>query len=272
MNRQFITKHWYASSYEQFETQTNDVEFILKILREQTDGTPQNILETACGGGRISVPLAQAGHNVIGFDADEFMLLRCYRRMKDIRGITCYQADAISEDWCTGFDIVIMAGNILINIETDIDYAEAQQTFIHKSAAALRSGGHLLLDYDQHSDTSAVKFFNHLSEKGSGRLGVDCVYADDLGTSGKFVNYGNVYDPVTRICTWASHSDLLTNNGERIIKSTMGYKHIPTLKQVYGWLADAGFNVEKTFRNYTSETVSENEPDCVRATIWAKKG
>jgi SAM-dependent methyltransferase len=186
LDKQFITKHWYASSYEQFENQTNDVEFFLKVLREQTDGTPQNILEAACGGGRISVPLAQAGHKVTGFDSDGFMLLRCYRRMKDIPNITCYQADAINADWGTGYDVVVMAGNILINIETELDYVEAQQVFI--------------------------------------------------------------------------------------CKSTTGYKHIPTLKQVYGWLAGAGFDVEKTYRNYTDEPLSENEPDFVRATIWAKKG
>ena len=96
LDKQFITKHWYASSYEKFENQTNDVEFLLKVLREQTDGTPQNILEAACGGGRISVPLAQASHKVTGFDADEFMLLRCYRKMKDIPSITCYKSDAVN--------------------------------------------------------------------------------------------------------------------------------------------------------------------------------
>mgnify|MGYP000891203622 CR=1 FL=1 len=269
MNRQFIAKHWYASSYEKFENQTNDVEFLLKVLRKQTDGTPQNILEVACGGGRISVPLAQAGHNVIGFDADEFMLLRCYQRMKDIPNIICYQADALNTDWGTRFDVVVMAGNILINIETDLDYTKAQQTFIRKSAAALRSGGHLLMDYDQHSDASAVKFFNRLGE--SGRLGDNSEHVDEFGTSGKIKIYGNVYDPVTRICTWASHSDLLTNNGERIIESSLGHKHIPTLTHVYRWLAEAGFTVEKTFRNYTDEPLSDNEPDYVRATIWARK-
>jgi len=270
LDRQFIAKHWYASAYEQFENQTYDVEFLLNILREETDGTPQNILEVACGGGRICVPLAQAGHNVTGFDADEFMLLRCYRRMKDIPIIKCYQADAIKTDWGTGLDVVVMAGNILINTETDIDYTEAQKIFIHKSAAALRSGGHLILDYDQHSDASAVKFFNRFGE--SGRLGDNSEYVDELGTSGKTRIYGNVYDPVTRICTWVSHNDLLTNNGERIITSTAGHKHIPTLRQVYGWLADAGLIVEKTYRNYQDEPLSENEADHVRATIWARKG
>ena len=165
-----------------------------------------------------------------------------------------------------------MAGNVLINIETEIDYAEAQQIFIRKAAAALRLGGHMLLDYDQHTEESAIGFFHKLKE--SGRLWDDSgtLYTDDLGTSGKFKGYGNVYDPVTHICTWASHGDLLTNNGGRIIESTMGYKHIPMLNQVYGWLADAGLTIEKSYRNYTDEPVSENEPDYVKATIWAKKG
>ncbi|MDR1540099.1 MAG: hypothetical protein LBU32_19285 [Clostridiales bacterium] len=50
--------------------------------------------------------------------------------MKDIPNINCYQADAINANWGTGYDVVVMAGNILINIETELDYAEAQQAFI----------------------------------------------------------------------------------------------------------------------------------------------
>ena len=266
MNRDFIAKHWYADVYEQFENHTNDVEFFLKVLREQTNSTPQNILEAACGGGRISVPLAQAGHKVTGFDADEFMLLRCYNKMKDIKNIACYQADAVSSDWGAGFDVVVMAGNVLINIESETDYAEAQQIFIRKASAALRSGGHLLLDYDQHTDASARKTFNGLGESSyfSG--------TDDLGTSGRTVSWGGAYDPVTQIWSGIGHWELTTNNGEQFIYAGKPrYKHIPMLNQVYGWLTDAGLTVEKSYRNYTDEPVSENEPDYVKATIWAKK-
>jgi hypothetical protein len=150
-----------------------------------------------------------------------------------------------------------------------MNYAEAQRIFIKKAAEALHKGGSLILDYDQHSDSSAAKFFNHLGE--SGRLGVDYEYTDELGTRGKFKNYGSVYDPVTRICTWASHVDLQTNNGEHIVDSTVGHKHIPTLEQVYGWLDSAGFTVTNTYRNYTDSPLSRQEPDFVRATVWAKK-
>ena len=270
MNRQFIARHWYAAAYEQFETQMNDVEFLLKVLSEQA-GAPQNILEAACGGGRICVPLAQAGHKVTGFDADAQMLLRCYRRMRDVPNIGCYQADAVLEDWGTGFDVVVLAGNILINIETEMDYEQAQRLFLRKAAAALRPGGHIFLDYDQHSDASAIEFFNRLNKDGSSRWTQGTVRTDELGTSGRFWNYGNVYDPVTRICTWASHRELLTNNGETIVESSMGHKHIPSLAQVYVWLAEAGFVIEKTWRNYEDTPLDEQDAEFARATIWARK-
>ena len=334
MNRQFIAKHWYASVYEQFETQTDDVDFLLKVLREHltssgsggngsdgsgssnngsggsnngsggsgsndsgsSGGSPLNILEAACGGGRICVPLAQAltGCNITGFDADEHMLLRCYNKMRGIPNIRCYQADALESGvgcgggckggcrggsgsgcecgrscgWDADYDIVIMAGNVLINIESEkyMDYAEAQQIFIRKAAATLRSGGHLYLDYDQHSDASAREMFNGLGEH-SYFSGVD-----DLGTSGRTVSWGGAYDPVTRIWSGIGHWEIVANNGERFIYAEKPrYKHIPPLGQVYGWLDAAGLTVEKTYRNFTSEPLSEHEEGCVRATIWAKK-
>ena len=321
MNRQFIAKHWYASVYEQFETQTNDVDFLLAFLRghlsdcggggggsgsgsghcnrgdggDGSDGSGDgggsgssggegdgggggaavsNILEVACGGGRICVPLAQSqpSCNVTGFDADEHMLLRCYRKMSGIPNIKCFQADALESGsgsgWGADYDVVIMAGNVLINIETvtNISYADAQQIFIRKAAAALRPGGHLYLDYDQHSDASAKEMFNGLGEH-SYFSGVD-----DLGTSGRTVSWGGAYDPVSRIWSGVGHWELITNNGERFIYAEEPrYKHIPALGQVYNWLASAGLAVEKTYRNYTSAPISEQEEGYVRATIWAKK-
>ena len=267
MDKEFIAKYWYADSYEQFETYTKDIDFFLKILREQTDAEPQKILEAACGGGRISIPLAQAGYNITGFDMDEFRLLHFYRKSKNIPNITCYQADALNSSWGNDFDVVIMEGNLLINIETEINYAEAQQIFINKAASALRPGGHLLLDYDQHTENSAVKFFNGLGES--------CSFSgtDDLGTFGRLISWGGAYDPVTQIWAGVGHWELTANNGQKFIYAEKPrHKHIPMLSQVYKWLSDAGLAIEKTYRNYTDEPVSENEADHVKATIWARKG
>jgi len=265
LNRDFIAKHWYACIYEQFENQTDDVEFLLNILHKHTDGSPQKILEVACGGGRICIPLAQAGHIVTGFDADEHMLLRCYRRMKGMSNITCYSADALTSDWGSDFDVVVLAGNVLINIETDMDYAQAQQTFIHKAAMALKHGGHLFLDFDLLYDPA--RFFNSLRESSYFNG------TDDMGTSGRIVSYGSVYDPVTRICAGASHWELKTNNGESFVISEQWYKHIPSQAQVYGWLSEAGLTIERSYKNYSDEPIPEPIDESThRATIWARKG
>ncbi len=264
MNRDFIAKHWYAYIYEQLENQTDDVEFLLNVLQKYTDGSPQKILEVACGGGRICIPLAQAGHIVTGFDADEHMLLRCYRRMKGMSNITCYSADALTSDWGSDFDVVVLAGNVLINIETDMDYAQAQQTFIHKAAMALKHGGHLFLDFDLHYDPARI--FNELGESSYFNG------TDDMGTSGRTVSYGSVYDPVTRICAGTEHWELKANNGESFIISEQWHKHIPSQAQVYGWLSEAGLTIERSYKNYTDEPIPEPlDESMYRATIWARK-
>lgn len=265
MNRDFIVAHWYAHVYAQQENQTNDVDFLLRLLEERTDGHPQNILEAACGGGRICVPLAQAGHTVTGFDASEAMLLHCYRRMAGLPNLRCYKADATDEDWGTGYDVVVLGGNVLINIETALDYATAQAIFLHKAGQALRKGGHLFLDFDLHANPKA--FFHRLSEGHSHFEGTD-----DLGTFGRTVGYGGVYDPVTQIANGASHIEITQNNGESWFFSVLRYKHIPTLGQVHGWLQDAGLSVEASFANYTDKPVSEPlDADTYRATLWARK-
>jgi len=263
MDQNFIARHWYADVYEQFENQTNDVAFILSILQENTNGA-QNILEAACGGGRIAVPLAEAGHTVTGFDADIHMLLRCCKRMKGLPNIQCYHADATEADWGAGYDVVVLGGNVFINIESDKDYKQAQIAFIRNAAAALRTGGHLLLDFQLLYDDEAV--FNRLGESSY------FTGTDDMGTTGRTVSYGGVYDPVTQYCAGVSHIELTANNGEHIVVATDWKKHIPKQAQVYAWLAEAGFVIEKAYKNFTDAPLPEPvDEDTYRATIWARK-
>ena len=263
MSQNFIARHWYADVYEQFENQTNDVEFILWVLRENTNGT-QNILEAACGGGRIAVPLAEVGHTVTGFDADIHMLLRCVKRMKGLPNIRVYHADATESDWGAGYDVVVLGGNVLINIESDKDYKQAQIAFIRNAAEALRPGGHLLLDFQLLYDDAAV--FNRLGESSY------FTGTDDMGTTGRTVSYGGVYDPVTQYCTGVSHIELTASNGERIVVATDWKKHIPKQAQVYEWLAEAELVIEKAYKNFTKEPLPEPvDEDTYRATIWARK-
>ena len=55
-----------------------DIEFFLRMAQEQ--GAP--ILELGCGTGRVLLPLAEAGHRVVGLDLSEPMLGRCRAKLE----------------------------------------------------------------------------------------------------------------------------------------------------------------------------------------------
>ncbi|HEV8605491.1 MAG TPA: methyltransferase domain-containing protein [Tepidisphaeraceae bacterium] len=60
---------YYDAEYEQEEMLERDVPFLLKHLRPR-----QSVLELAVGTGRAAIPIAQAGHRVVGIDNDAAML------------------------------------------------------------------------------------------------------------------------------------------------------------------------------------------------------
>ena len=55
--------------------------------RERLAGVPGPILEPACGSGRALIPLLEAGHEVVGFDASAEMLENCKARCAE-RGLS----------------------------------------------------------------------------------------------------------------------------------------------------------------------------------------
>ena len=134
---------WVADMYDQKVTDTEDVDFLLSVIGP----APKKILEIACGTGRILVPLAKAGHTVTGLDADEAMLAKIPPKAEGLSNICWRQADAAQAEWGTGYDVVVLAGNILYNIVSDMDYAKAQELFIQKAAKALVPGGHVYIEY-----------------------------------------------------------------------------------------------------------------------------
>lgn len=75
-----------------------------------------------------------------------------------------------------------------------------------------------------------------------------------------------------KIAAKSGHYELTTNSGEKLIISKRWHKHIPTQVQVYNWLSEAGFSIERTYQNFTDEPIPEPIGEATkRAIIWAKK-
>lgn len=250
--------HWYAYIYEQQVIQADEVAFILDTV----GNVPKRILEVACGGGRILAPLARAGHIVTGFDSDKAMLDRCELKIKPLSNANCYYADAVAGDWGREFDVVVLAGNILLNIVSDMDYSQAQALFIRKAVEALKNGGHLYLDFDC--------FHRPTESSGNKREWVCFEGMDDRGTYGKYIVVGGDYSANMRIDRSSRRYEITPANGNTEIFEVLSVKHFPTLSQVHSWLSDAGFVIVQEYGGYDRNPVNEAEIGN-RAIIWARK-
>ena len=72
---------------------------------------PASVLDAGCGTGRVAIELAARGIEVAGVDVDGSMLARARDKAPDL---TWVEADLIEVDLGRTFDVVVMAGNVMI--------------------------------------------------------------------------------------------------------------------------------------------------------------
>lgn len=251
-----ICRYWDAYIYEQQEDETEMARFIVNILGDR----PLRILEPACGGGKLCEPLARAGHDVTGFDLNESMLRIAYARAAALPSMHVSKADALTSAWGRGFDAVLLASNIMLNLVTDWDYKQAQKQLIQRAHDALRPGGHLLLDFDCPDSLNAYL--------GDAAEWVCFDGNDDRGTYGRYIVLRGTCDEHTRMVRCGNRYEITPRVGEPFSITCSCAKHFPTLEQVMAWLQRAGFTVESVSGGYHGEPFDSVHR---RAVIWARK-
>src|SRR3954469_17866488 len=73
---------FYDDEYADLSMLQRDAGFLLSKLPKQR----RDVLMLACGTGRVAIPIAQAGHRVVGVDIDEKMLALAERK-RDFVGL-----------------------------------------------------------------------------------------------------------------------------------------------------------------------------------------
>jgi 2-polyprenyl-3-methyl-5-hydroxy-6-metoxy-1,4-benzoquinol methylase len=249
-------KKWYLDIYDKMEDSNADVDLFIKLIGDK----PLEILEVACGSGRILAPLAKIGHTVKGFDLDTNMLSLIPLKYSQ-PNLTYEYMDAIKGDWGNGYDVVIMAGNLLLNVEGEMPYNEIQSLFIQKAASSLKRNGHLILDFNLNVSP------NNIFAKNDGRL----IYegTDSTGILGKFFVINDSNNQETQIAEGRRLFEFTMVDGRVEYVKQNWSKHIPTLHQVHDWLNAAGLTIEKEYGDYDCNPINENT---YRAIIWAMKG
>ncbi len=254
-NEKDIIAQWNADMYDLNETDTDDVTFALMLMGK----APQKVLEIACGSGRFLIPLARAGHDVTGLDFDEYMLKKISHKITDEK-IKWHKADVIYDDWGTGFDVVILGANLLFNIVSDMNYEQAQELMIRKSAAALALGGHIFVDCGYTKNPE--KWFHNPKPN------IVWEGTDRHGNFGKMMLLESVYDAESRINRFIRRFEMTLADGSTLVQEIPSEKHFASLEQIHKWLEEAGFVIEQECGDYQGHPISEITN---RAIVWAKK-
>lgn len=249
---------WYAEYYDSIETQTYDVELFSELLSYKKN---QKVLEICCGTGRILLPLAKDGHEMHGIDLGGHMLARLMQKSDGIQNIHIHKADILNSDWGTGYDTVLLAGNIIINIEGSSDYKGDQIRMIQKAYDALKPGGYLLLDGDGRYHPEEVF-------KNSDEAVIREMPENSQGIKGKITYLWSRYDSDIQIWRGKNRVELTTKDGEVYSKETERLKHIPTIEQIESWVETSGFEIESMWGDHYKNPITEKTG---RVVIWAKK-
>jgi SAM-dependent methyltransferase len=117
---------------------------------------PQSVLDAGCGTGRVAIELARRGVTAMGVDLDPAMLDAARRKDPQLEWVC---ADLASLDLDRRFDVVVMAGNVMIFVEPG-----TEAPVVARMAAHLAPGGRLIagfqlgqsLDLDGYDDAAAA--------------------------------------------------------------------------------------------------------------------
>lgn len=113
----------------------------------EADKAKGPILELGCGTGRVLLPLARAGHTVVGLDGSPQMLARCKAKLRDepkaVRDrVTIHEGDVRSFELGTRFALVISPFRVVQQISAIDD----QLRFLDAVARHVAPGGRFIFD------------------------------------------------------------------------------------------------------------------------------
>ncbi|MFZ0249765.1 MAG: class I SAM-dependent methyltransferase [Acidimicrobiales bacterium] len=119
---------------------------------------PTSVLDAGCGTGRVAIELGRRGFEVVGVDIDEAMLDAARAKAPDLTWVCGDLADPGLDFDGKTFDLVVMAGNVLIFVPVG-----AEGRVIENAARWLRPGGHLVTGYSIRPDTLGPRHHDTLA-------------------------------------------------------------------------------------------------------------
>ena len=113
---------------------------------------PASVLDAGCGTGRVAIELAARGFDAVGVDLDRPMLDEARRKAPELQWIL---GDLVDVDAGGGFDLVLLAGNLMIFLAPG-----TEGTVIANMAGHLQPDGLLVAGFQTGGDRLAVEAYD----------------------------------------------------------------------------------------------------------------
>ena len=223
--------------------EADDLPFWLDWAEQQ--GGP--ILELGCGTGRVMLPLAQAGYEIVGIDHDPEMLafLSDEATVRQVGEIDIIQADITTLHLNQRFALVLMPCNTFSTLSS-----RSQRATVQRSREHLRQNGIFIASMPN------PQVLVSLPRHGAAQLETSFLHP----LSGHPVQVRSEWKRSKETVTFFWHYDHLLPDGhmERQTLSARHYLHskdglLETFRQ-------AGLNIEATYGDYDSTAYDKDSP------------
>lgn len=261
--RAYDVDDYVTEVYDQTETQTEDV----RLLRELIGASARlRILEPFCGNGRILIPLAEDGHEIVGLDISATMLDSARRKIRDLpeavqQRVTLLQVDVTTEEWPGDLDLVVLGGNCFYELAT----AREQEGRIRQARAALKPNGRLYLDNNHMEGDLDPEWQKDLGVLHENRFPTGTC-AD--GTEVKGTTETIWFHAGERLVRFRRTVEITTPDGSATKKEWVEQKHPPSTQEMRAWLETHGFAIEHLWGDRRKSAYTDASG---RAIFWAQR-
>jgi SAM-dependent methyltransferase len=210
-----------------------DVTFYRQLAKQRL-GTSGRILELGCGSGRVTLPLARDGHEVVAVDQMPQMLARLNQRSEKLSKSAAKRIDTVPGDLCTftvpgEFELAIAAFNVLEHLYTRGEF----ETCLRRVATHLGPGGAFAFDVQ----LPDLEWLIRDPTKRWARTR----YTDPTTGRAMLYSTNHDYDPITQICVIRLYYEPIDGKGpSKIVKLTQR-KYFPA--ELEALVAHAGFRI-----------------------------
>jgi ubiquinone/menaquinone biosynthesis C-methylase UbiE len=259
----------------QFYTETYDVcvsdwpgelEFYQEIVGTEVKPRDGNVLEVACGTGRIALRLAQGGIRVTGLDRSPEMLEVARRKSASNQFMHWVEGDMRAFKLDQSFDLTIIPGHSFQNLNAPED----QIACLVCIEQHLKPGGLLVVHLD-HMNNGNMKWLGEISGEKTGVFETAEQFIHPVTGCQVHTKRAWSYEPATQTATMQTIWEEIGANGEIINRWDTGPISLQCVFrfEVEHLLKRAGLEFEHVYGNFYRQELQDDSTDM----IWlARKG